>query len=75
MTKKITPLKEDEHPFQVGKQYRNRDGDYHVISITEPNMVIRYLDGRTIESSIILQARIWENIQESSDNDFALESL
>ena len=73
MAKKKALPKEDQHPFQIGKQYRNRDGEYHVISINEPNMTIRYLDGRIIESSIMLQTRIWENIQESNDNDSALE--
>jgi hypothetical protein len=74
MVKKPIPVKEDKHPFKVGKQYRNRDGDFQVISINEPNMVIRYLDGRTVESSIVLQARIWENIQGGDDsNDFELE--
>jgi hypothetical protein len=73
MVKKTTPAKGDEHPFKVGKQYRNRDGEYQVISINEPNMVIRYRDGRTVESSIVLQARIWENIQDGDDNDVDLE--
>jgi hypothetical protein len=73
MAKKPSVTKEDEHPFQVGKQYLNRDGAYEVISISEPNMTIRYLDGRTVESSIALQARIWENIQDGDDNDFELE--
>ena len=63
----------NEHPFKVGAQYHNRDGDYHVVSINEPNMVIRYLDGRTLESSILLQARIWENMQEGNGNDLELE--
>jgi hypothetical protein len=36
-------------------------------------MVIRYLDGRTVESSIALQARIWENIQGNDDSDFEFE--
>lgn len=72
--RKSSPLgKADQHPFQIGKQYRNRDGDYQVISINDPNMVIRYLDGRTLESSIALQARIWDNIQNGDDNDFDLE--
>jgi hypothetical protein len=68
------PVKRDAHPFTVGQQYRNRDGEYQVISINEPNMVIRYMDdGRTIESSIALQARIWENIQGDDGNEFELE--
>lgn len=73
MGKKPGPTKAVGHPFEVGKQYRNRDGEYQVISINEPNMVIRYLDGRAIESLIAVQARIWENIQSDDDNDFDLE--
>lgn len=73
MALKPKHAKVDPHPFQVGKQYRNRDGDYQVVSIDDPNMVIRYLDGRTLESSIALQARIWDNIQNDDDNDFDLE--
>ncbi len=65
--------KGNEHPFEVGANYHNRDGDYQVISIDEPNMVIRYVDGRTLESSILLQARIWENMQEGNGNDLELE--
>lgn len=73
MAKKTTPSKANGHPFMVGKEYRNRDGAYQVISINEPNMVIRYLDGRTVESSITLQARIWENIQDGDDSELELE--
>jgi len=75
MAKKIVHATENSHPFEVGKQYRNRDGEYQVISIDEPNMVIRYRDGYIIESSIILQARIWENIQEDNGSEFGLESI
>lgn len=73
--KRLTPTKSPEHPFEVGKLYQNREGDYHVISIKEPNMVIRYRDGRQIESSIALQARIWENIQENDANDLTVDFL
>ena len=72
-THQETPKKVNSHPFKVGQQYRNRDGTYHVVSIDEPNMVIRYKNGYIIESSIILQARIWENMQEGG-NDLQLES-
>jgi len=74
MAKKITPAKAKGHPFTVGNQYCNRDGAYQVLSINEPNMVIRYLDGRTLESSIALQARIWENIQGGDEGEFELEA-
>lgn len=55
------------HPFRRGQRYRNQDGEYEVIQITEPNMVLGYADGRTIESSIALQARIWERLQEEEE--------
>lgn len=75
MTKKIEPTPVAKHPFKVGAQYRNRDGDYHVVSINEPNMVIRYPNGRTLKSSIALQMRIWENMQEDNGNELDIESL
>ncbi|MFZ4657307.1 MAG: hypothetical protein ACOYNY_09865 [Caldilineaceae bacterium] len=75
ITQQITPLKNPQHPFEVGKLYQNREGDYHVISITDPNMVIRYRDGRQIESSIALQVRIWENLQENEVNDLTVDFL
>ena len=64
MAKKASMPKARAHPFVIGNQYENRDGAYVVVSINEPNMVIRYLNGDSIESTIVLQARIWENIQE-----------
>ena len=63
------------HPFKVDAHYHNRDGAYQVISIDEPNMVIRYQNGRTLESLIALQARIWENMQEANGGDLEVESL
>ena len=49
--------------FQVGEKYCNRDGEYEVISISAPNMVVRYADGKEIETTVALQARILRNIQ------------
>lgn len=51
------------HPFEVGKSYRNRAGEYTVTSIDGDQMKIRYLDGRVLDTSVDIQARIWENIQ------------
>jgi hypothetical protein len=73
LAKKTIPTKKDGHPFKVGQQYKNRDGPYDVVSIDEPNMVIRYLDGRIVESPIALQARIWENMQEGDDPEIEFE--
>lgn len=51
------------HPFEVGKPYRNRAGEYVVEAIEGNRMTIRYTDGRTLTTSVDIQARIWENIQ------------
>lgn len=51
-------------PFEVGKQYRNRTGLYVVEAIDGNKMKIRYVEGgATLETSVNIQARIWENIQ------------
>ena len=34
------------HPFKVGESYRNRDGEYDVLELNGPRMVIRYRGGR-----------------------------
>lgn len=80
MTKKISrstanSSTANSHPFKVGHHYQNRDGNYVVVSITEPNIVIRYANGYTLESLITLQARIWENMQEDNDAGHGLESI
>jgi hypothetical protein len=51
------------HPFQVGKSYRNRAGEYVVQDIVGEEMVIRYVGGSTLKTRVSIQARIWENIQ------------
>jgi hypothetical protein len=51
------------HPFEVGKMYRNRNGEYLVQAIEGDYMKIRYVSGGTLETRASIQARIWENIQ------------
>lgn len=76
MAKKIHEKQQKlpSHPFIIGKEYRNRDGAYHVVSIHEPDMIIRYRNGRTVESPIVLQARIWENLQENDGGELEFEA-
>jgi hypothetical protein len=50
------------HPFEEGKTYRNRVGEYVVQSIEGDRMTIKYVGGGTLETTVHLQARIWENI-------------
>lgn len=51
------------HPFEVGKTYRNRIGEYVVEAIDGNKMRIRYVSGGTLTTDTSIQARIWENIQ------------
>jgi hypothetical protein len=51
------------HPFEVGKTYRNRVGEYVVEDIEGDRMKIRYVGGGTLLTDVNIQARIWENIQ------------
>jgi hypothetical protein len=51
------------HPFQVGKTYRNRNGQYVVEAIEGNQMKIRYVEGGTLVTDVDIQGRIWENIQ------------
>ncbi|MGD2148910.1 MAG: hypothetical protein PVH41_19615 [Anaerolineae bacterium] len=51
-----------EHHFIIGETYRNRDGSYEVEELDGRRMVIRYTDGRRLETTVKLQARIWSNI-------------
>lgn len=51
------------HPFEVGKTYRNRHGEYVVQAIEGGRMRIRYVDGRVLVTDVEIQNRIWENIQ------------
>lgn len=48
--------------FEVNKVYRNRIGEYTVLSLDGPRMHVRYADGTEAELNIGIQARIWENI-------------
>jgi hypothetical protein len=48
--------------FEVNKAYRNRIGDYTVLSIDGPKMRVRYADGSEADLNMAIQARIWENI-------------
>ena len=50
--------------FKVGQRYRNRDGDFEVVSLNGSVMKMRYADGREIDSDVTLQSRIQERMQE-----------
>lgn len=55
-----------DHPFQIGKSYRNRDGIYEVLEIVEPKMRVRYEDGRQAILTIDTQARIWQALKDEA---------
>lgn len=48
--------------FELNRVYRNRIGEYTVVALNGPRMVVRYADGSEAELNINIQARIWENI-------------
>jgi hypothetical protein len=48
--------------FELNGVYRNRIGEYTVVALNGPRMVVRYADGSEAELNINIQARIWENI-------------
>jgi hypothetical protein len=48
--------------FEVNGVYRNRIGQYQVLSLDGPRMRVRYEDGEEAELNVHIQARIWENI-------------
>lgn len=51
-----------DHPFEIGKQYKNHIGRYQVLTIEPPKMLVRYDDGREQILTIETQARIWTNM-------------
>ena len=55
-----------DHPFEIGKEYRNRNGTYEVLAIQEPKMAIRYEDGRKALVTIATQARIWQAMKDEA---------
>lgn len=50
--------------FEVGGRYRNRRGEYEVLSIDHPVMQIRYDNGDIASVDVVTQRRIYSNIQE-----------
>jgi uncharacterized protein YqiB (DUF1249 family) len=55
-----------DHPFEIGKKYRNRSGAYEVLAIQEPKMAVRYEDGRQALVTIATQARIWQALKDEA---------
>jgi hypothetical protein len=51
-----------KHVFEVGSIYRNRKGEYQVLEINDQLMLIRFLDGEIVSTTVDLQARIREHI-------------
>lgn len=48
-----------DHPFEVGKEYRNRNGIYEVLAIEAPEVRVRYEDGREETLLITTQVLAW----------------
>ena len=48
--------------FEVNGVYANRKGEYTVLELNPPKMLVRYKDGTEANLKIELQERIWVNI-------------
>lgn len=48
--------------FELNGVYRNRIGEYTVLTLNGPRMTVRYADCAEAELNVNIQARIWENI-------------
>lgn len=59
--------------FHVGLTYCNRKGEYTVLKLEGPTMIIRYKDSRLVRVPVDVQARIWERIQE--EDEFGAEDV
>jgi len=57
--------------FEIGEEYANRKGNYTVIEINDPKMTVEFKDGSSVELSISIQQRIWENIVAEQESDRA----
>ena len=65
------PKRKIEHPFSVGDKYRNRLGEYEVVSIDEPKIVVCYDDGTLLKGTVEILGRIWRNIQADEEAERA----
>ena len=55
-----------KHLFKVGGRYRNLRGEYEVISLQEPEMVIRFCsDNKIVKTSVELQMGILRHMQDA----------
>lgn len=53
---------EDDFKFEIGATYKNMKGAFEVISIRSNAMVIRWDNGRQIDTTVELQKRILERM-------------
>lgn len=62
-----------DHPFEIGKEYSNRNGVYKVLAIAEPKMHIRYANGSEDVVTIAIQARIWQALRDEAQAEVQKE--
>lgn len=63
-----------EIPFEIGSRYRNRKGEYEVLSIEADQMSMRYDDGSIQQVGADLQAKIWRNIRDEDSTPLPSKS-
>jgi hypothetical protein len=56
-----------KHNFKVGDRYRNRNGEYEVLTIDGDTMTVRYDDGREQRLKVAMQATIWQSILDEKE--------
>ncbi len=61
--------------FEVGQRYRNRRGEYVVVSMEHPLMQIQYEDGDLQTVDINMQRRIYTNMVAETENAEAAVKL
>jgi hypothetical protein len=59
----------DDFNFEVGAFYENMKGSYEVISIRKNEMVIRWDNGKEIETTVELQKRIIERMAHENESE------
>ena len=57
----------NDEKFEVGKKYENVKGVYEVLSIDKNEMRIRWENGEEVNTTIYLQNRIIERIQNEKE--------
>ena len=59
----------EEIKFEVGKRYTNSKGEFVVVSISGPNMVIKWDDGEILDTTIAEQSRFVRGLEREKERE------